>query len=219
MSRPSIVWTALLLIYGAFASWYTSCSGPLTEDEIAHYTGLMQQRGRSPEDIAMLRAFLENDTGDDFVVVNAIELREPPTQVEGVLPGETASQVLDKYMEYMYPALFKRACHPVVFGQAAAPALDVWGIEGAETWTMSGLMRYRSRRDLMDIATNPAFAGRHEFKTAAMIKTIAFPIDPWLQLGDPRLVLALLLLVVGLLFHGFEGHRRAVARTRAEHSG
>jgi hypothetical protein len=177
----------------------------------------MAARGADPEAIAKLRAFLESDTGDDFVVVNVIEMREPPTPIEGVLPGETASQVLDKYMEYMFPALFSRACHPVIFGRAAAPALDVWGIDGADTWTTAGLMRYRSRRDLMDIATNPAFQGRHEFKLAAMTKTIAFPIDPWFQLGDPRLVLALLLLVVGLLFHGFEGHRRATQRARTEH--
>jgi hypothetical protein len=61
-------------------------------------------------------------------------------------------------------------------GAAAAPALDVWGIEGAERWDQAGLMRYRSRRDLMEIASNPAFQGPHEFKIAAMNKTVAFPI-------------------------------------------
>ena len=55
--------------------------------------------------------------------------------------------------------------------------------EGMETWTQGAGMRYRSRRDLLEIATNPAFRGSHEFKVAAMRKTIAFPIDPWLQLG------------------------------------
>ena len=49
----------------------------------------------------------------------------------------------------------------------------------------------------MEIATNPEFSGSHEFKVAAMRKTIAFPIDPWMQLGDPRLVLALLLGLIG----------------------
>ena len=37
----------------------------------------------------------------------------------------------------------------------------------------------------------------HEYKIAALEKTIAFPLDPWLQLGDPRLVLALVFAVVG----------------------
>jgi hypothetical protein len=66
-----------------------------------------------------------------------------------------------------------------------------------ETWSIAAGMRYRSRRDLLEIGTNPAFSGRHEFKIAAMQKTIAFPIDPWFQLGDPRLVLALVLGLLG----------------------
>ena len=35
-------------------------------------------------------------------------------------------------------------------------------------WPVGAGMRYRSRRDLLEIATNPAFAGRHEFKVAAI---------------------------------------------------
>ena len=75
-------------------------------------------------------------------------------------------------------------------------------------WTTGAGMRYRSRRDMLDIATNPAFAGSHEFKVAAMRKTIAFPIDPWIQLGDPRLVLALLF---GLLGSGLSWREAARA--------
>ena len=36
-----------------------------------------------------------------------------------------------------------------------------------------------------------------EVRVAAMIKTIAFPVDPFHYLGDPRLVLALLLGLIG----------------------
>ena len=99
----------------------------------------------------------------------------------------------------MYPELLKRASHPVLMGQATAPALDIWGIDNADQWTMAGLMRYRSRRDMLEIAGNPDFQGPHEFKIAAMNKTIAFPADPWMQAGDPRFLLALLLLIAGLL--------------------
>jgi hypothetical protein len=186
------------VIFVAFCSWYTSCGGPLTADEIEHYVGIMRERGGDPEGLALMRAFLEADTGDDFVMVNLIELREPPTRVAGVGPDETAQDVLGRYMEHMWPELLRRACHPVLMGVAAAPALDIWGIEGAGEWTQAGLMRYRSRRDLMDIATNPDFAGPHEFKIAAMTKTVAFPADPWGQLGDPRLVIGLVFAVIAL---------------------
>ena len=195
--RPSRSWIGLALVWAVFFWWYTSFGSPLTPEEVERYVSFMEERGRPPEDIARVRAFLESDTGDDFVMVNVIEMREPPLRPEGVGPDESAQDVLDRYMEYMWPALLRRACHPVLFGTAAADALDLWGIEGADTWTTVGLMRYRSRRDMMEIAANPAFSGPHEFKIAAMTKTIAFPADPWLQLGDPRLVLGLVFLALG----------------------
>jgi len=50
----------------------------------------------------------------------------------------------------------------------------------------------------MEIAGNAEFQGSHEFKITAMAKTVAFPLDPWVSLGDPRLLLALILAVIGL---------------------
>ena len=93
-------------------------------------------------------------------------------------------------MAHMYPAMFRRAVPSGARGPVVARALDLWGIENAERWTMVGLVRYRSRRDVIEIATNPAFADAHPFKTAAMAKTIAIPVEPFLQLGSPRWLVA-----------------------------
>ena len=200
-----VLWGVLTAIWLAFFGWYTSFGGPLSEDEIEGYVAVMEARGQSPDRIALIREFLESDTGDDFVIVNVIEFHDDPGPVPGVPEGIDAAGILDRYMEYMWPALLGRACHPVVFGQAAAAPLDLFGIEGAEHWSQAGLMRYRSRRDMMEIATNPAFADAHVYKVAAMAKTIAFPIDPWGQMGDPRILLLLLFAIVGLLVERIQG--------------
>jgi hypothetical protein len=199
MNKITWVWLVIGLIYAAFFSWYTSFGGPLTDEEITQYMGKFEQQSPAPPPEAqdILRKFLEEDTGDDFVMVNVIDMYDTPLQIEGVEPGESSDDVLGKYMAYMFPALFSRACHPILFGEAANNAMDLMNAEGMEHWTRGAAMRYRSRRDLMEIATNPAFSGSHDFKVAAMRKTIAFPIDPWMQLGDPRLVLALLLGLIG----------------------
>ena len=206
MTRMRWIWLSSGLLYVLFFSWYTSFGGPLTEEEIGKYLEHFDQRGVQPEQRIMLERFMRADTGDDFVVLNAIDLYETPLQIEGVEPDDSSSDVLDKYMKFMYPALFARASHPVIFGEAANTAIDLMNAPGMEHWTQGAMMRYRSRRDFFDITSNPAFSGSHDFKVAALRKTIAFPIDPWFQLGDPRLVVALLL---GLLAMGLSWREAA----------
>ena len=199
-----LVWIVLAVAYAAFVGWYTNWSGPLSAAEIDAVVARMSEEG-SPEGVERLRRFLESDTGDDFVMVNVIDSPEKPAPGPGIGPDDTTDEVLGRYMAHMWPELLKRACHPVMGGSAAAEALDIWGIDGAERWSQAGMMRYRSRRDMVEIATDPAFQGPHEFKIAAMTKTIAFPIDPWFQLGDPRLVL-------GLVFFGIASGTSLLAR-------
>ena len=192
------IWAVIGTIYVVFFLWYTPLGGPLTEEEIEHYmTRMTAGEDFNPAARDRLRKFMEEDTGDDFVMVNVIDMYEKPMQIDGVEPDDTSADVLGKYMEYMYPALFSRASHPVLFGSAASSAMDLMNADGMADWTTGAGMRYRSRRDMLEIASNPEFAGRHEFKIAAMRKTIAFPIDPWFHFGDPRLLLALALGLIG----------------------
>ena len=95
------------------------------------------------------------------------------------------------------PHYFERAEEALVFFQQ--DIVDLVGIEGAENWDQAALFRYRSRRAFLEIVTNPAFRGKHHFKTVALDKTIAYPIETDLYLGDPRLLLGLILLAVTAL--------------------
>jgi hypothetical protein len=211
MTRTRWIWAILTGLYAGFFGWYTSFGGPLTDEEIAHYIALIDSRdpAPTPETLAQLRRFMEEDSGDDLVMLNLIDLYETPLQIEGVEPGETTEEVLAKYSAYLGPELFARASHPALIGGAAGLAMDVMNAPGMEQWSRAVGMRYRSRRDLLEITSNPAFAGSHEFKVAAMRKTFAFPIDPWGQLGDPRLVLGLLLGLIGCALSWREAARRS----------
>jgi hypothetical protein len=199
MSRRSLVWILPAIAYALFFSWYTNLSGSLDEEEIAAYLAVFEANELPPERIEMLRRFMEQDTGDDFYMLNTLDLRDEPERVGEVGPGETSEEVMDRYMAHMYPELFKRACHPAIFGYAVAPALDLVGIDGAEEWTAGAMFRYRSRRDMLDIATNPEFRANHVYKLAALDKTIAYPIEPVINLGEPRLLLALVAFIVALV--------------------
>ncbi|MDE0951828.1 MAG: hypothetical protein OSA45_11215 [Halioglobus sp.] len=195
MTVTKRTWLVISVIYVAFFSWYTSFKGPLSQQEIDHYLGKVNA---TPEELASFRKFMEDDDGDDFVMINIMEMYDTPLQIDGVEPGATTDEVLAKYMEYMFPAMLSRASHPVFRGNMVSPrTMDIMNAEGMETWSGAAGVRYRSRRDMIEISTNPEFMGRHEFKVAALAKTIAFPVAPFTYLGDPRLVLALLLGLIG----------------------
>ncbi len=200
MSLRLLIWAVPALLYGVFFFWYTSFGGPLTSEEVANYMSVFEERGGDAETLARLRAFLVSDTGNDFLMINALHMKDVPDPVDGVEPSDSSDDVMAKYMEYMWPALLARASHPVMFGPAVSNALDVVGIENARIWNRGAAMRYRSRRDMMEITSNPAFSGRHDFKMASLEKTIAYPIEDALVLTDPRVLLFFVLLsVAGVL--------------------
>jgi hypothetical protein len=196
MTARSKLWLAAIALYAAFTFWYTDFRGPLSEQEVDKFAATMLANGGNPETIAFIEKFARQDTGRQFLMVNNIDYNDNPPQVDGAAPGETADKLMARYMEHMIPALLARASHPVLMGEVVYPAIDVIGIQGAENWTQGALLRYRSRRALMEIISNPAFKGKLHFKTAALEKTIAYPIETTLYLSDLRLLLALVLIAL-----------------------
>ena len=197
------LWLGSVLLYALFVSWYTDFGGPLTEAEIQDFVAKTDDRDLGG--IATrktLLEFLRNDTGRQFLMINAVDLAKNPPTIAGAPPNADAQTLIDLYMEYMIPELLSNASHPVVVGKSVGNSLDLLGIEGAEQWSDGAVMRYRSRRTLMDIISNPEFYDRHDFKLAGLEKTIAYPIEPRIHLGDLRLMLGLLLLAATALIDG-----------------
>ncbi|MEP5566564.1 MAG: hypothetical protein ABJN62_01895 [Halioglobus sp.] len=210
MSTRTKLWLVPALLYAVFVFWYTDFGGPLNDTEVDQFVATMKTNGSDPEVIAFIETFAQQDSGRQFLMVNNIDMNENPPNVEGAEPGESASDLMGRYMEHMIPALLARACHPVVMGSAVYPTMDLVGIEGAENWDQAALFRYRSRRAFLEIVTNPAFNGKHHFKTAALDKTIAYPIETSLYLGDPRLLLGLILLALTALVDGWRLSRQQI---------
>ena len=61
------------------------------------------------------------------------------------------------------------------------------------------MIRYRSRRDMIELATDPAFAPAHAFKLAAMTHTLAFPVAPGVVFLGPRVWVGLVLALLAAL--------------------
>ena len=201
MTSRRKLWLGSIVLYALFFSWYTDFGGPLTEAEIQAYISKTKNHdlGGHPSARAALLEFLRNDTGGQFLMFNAVDLAKNPPQMEGAPSDADGQTLIDLYMEHMIPALLSRASHPVVVGKSVANSLDLMGIEGAESWSDGAIMRYRSRRTLIDIIGNPEFYARHDFKLAGLEKTIAYPIEPRIYFGDLRLLLGLFMLAITAL--------------------
>jgi hypothetical protein len=69
-------------------------------------------------------------------------------------------------------------------------------------------LAYRSRRDLMEMATDPGFAAKQAYQIAGMAKTLAVPVAPAVLFVGPRAWLALGFAVLASLGHLTMGRSR-----------
>ena len=203
-------WFISTVIYLVFFFWYTNTSGPLSPAEIDLVIERMD-KGKttiSEEDRSNFLEFLRNDDGGDFYMVNFLDVNENPPIMEKTGESATATDLLDYYMEYMYPELFIRASHPVFAGNVSANAIDHLGAEETKEWDRTAIMRYRSIRDMLEIGNNEIFSERHEYKINALIKTIAVPVSAPIFF-DFRLIFFLFLLTLTLLVDKLRFRRKA----------
>ena len=211
-------WLILGAVYIGFFFWYTDMGGKLSQEEIQVFIKKHEQNiiddGVSPDSeelqlrINILRRFMEEDNGKQFIMVNNIEMNKDPGDVLGANPGESSDQLMSRYMEYMWPNLLRRASHPIFMSNAVYQSMDLVGIEGGEVWDQAALMRYKSRRAMMEIVTHPDMMDRHVFKVAALQKTIAYPVEPFVFYSDVRIIFGMFILIIGLSIRLFFASKR-----------
>ena len=199
----NIHWYFFIFFYVFFFIWYTNLSGPLNDKEIKFFMKVISERAVNDEQrMERLRKFMEEDDGKDFFMVNFLDYNDTPETMPATGKGASSSNLMNYYMEYMYPEMFKRASHPVFFSDVFFPAMDIVSAEGMEDWDNVALVRYRSRKDMLQIGLNPIFDERHPYKIEALDKTIAIPVEtPFLN--DLRLILFILFLTLGLFIDRF----------------
>lgn len=196
------IWAGALLLYGVFSLWYDNWRGPLSAEEVERYMKRAAQNSQiEPERLASLREFLESDDGREFYMLNLIAAHREPVPMPGSGEKKPAREVLKGYTDHFMPALFRRAGHPAFAGPAAGGYLEHWGVEPNPGWTFSGVIRYRSRRDMIELATDPKFEPAHAYKIAAMAHTLAFPVAPAPIFVGPRVWLGLALALCAALGH------------------
>lgn len=134
-----------------------------------------KQEGSSHTEEAILRAFLEQDDGKEFIMLNQVQIYED--DIAHPISGEmiTGQALLANYFEPFAWALFLRGGHPVFQARTVGGFIDSWNAEDNLSFSGTAMMRYRSRRDIAELVMDPSFADGHIYKLAAIERTVSYP--------------------------------------------
>jgi hypothetical protein len=170
------IWPVAGALYVLFRAWYDNWRKPLSTQEVEHYMRLIQTSpGTDHTDPQVLRQFLARDDGREFVMCNLVRLHAQPVAhpLTGVMTPPR--QLIQEYFRPFALTLFLHGGHLVVTSRKVAGYFDSWNVPSDPGWTMVGMMRYRSRRDMMELTLNPRFMNVYPFKAAAVEQTYSFP--------------------------------------------
>jgi hypothetical protein len=196
----------LVLLFAAFFWWHDLRGAPLTAAETEERLARLAAKRGTGENagdhdlLGDLRSLAADDDGRAYFMVNLIRFRKkalyPPSLAS---LGDDAREADARYARLVAPALLRRGSYPVfnsrVIGRFLTPP-------GAEPWDSVAIVRYRSRRDMLDMveALQAVDAGIH--KWASIEETHVFPVRPSLLVAPLPIVVGLLLVALGVLLRG-----------------
>ena len=183
----TLIWLIALLTYALFYFWYIGFRSRVTPAEIERTMAILDAGLVDETRKSHLRHFLANDDGKDFVMVNLLELAKPRKE---------SSKNLNAYQKIFLGQLLRKAGHPILIARAASGNIENVACQEFDNWTAAGMVRYRSRRDLIEILPATIGSEHHELKLSALDKTFAFPASPWFVVGGPKLLVPLLIALI-----------------------
>jgi hypothetical protein len=188
-----MIWILAALAYALFWFWYVGFQKKITPAEVEAIMRIFDgDDSWTNSQQEHLRKFLLNDDGKDFVMVNLLRLKSP---------RKASREKLARYQKVFLGSLLRKAGHPVMIATAASGNVENVACDHADDWGAAGMIRYRSRRDLMEILPATIGSEHHNLKLESLEKTFAFPASPWFMLGGPRIVVALAIALVAALTH------------------
>ena len=192
------LWMVLGLVYVLFLAWHHNwLAKPLTPDEVKTIVSRVEGKGElTPQEAANLRNFFSTDDGQPFYNLNLMEYYAQAKYHDGVAhPGITTGVQADaEYSRLVLPLLLQRGSYPVFVSTKAANFLNTAG-QDADFFQTIAVVRYRSRRDMLDMVADPgyALAGPHKF--ASLARNVATPMNPVIVFHAGHLVPVLLVLI------------------------
>ena len=165
----------LLLFFAAFWTWQTPgwLRGPLTLEEVNYHFQLMEKNLAMPaqekaEVMARLRAWALADDGQPVFMLNLMRYYPQLRQFEGAPEfAGTPLEANEYYETAVTPMAFAEGAYPLFGGMTQGQNI----IEEAadlDNWSRVIVMRYPSRRAVLQLFADPAYAPFEPYKMMAL---------------------------------------------------
>ncbi|MBF2754633.1 MAG: hypothetical protein ISN29_05165 [Gammaproteobacteria bacterium AqS3] len=201
------IWGAVLLLWLAFSIWSRDWGGALTPTEIDELMAHLQVQASAENSgieasIDVIEEFMRSDDGEPFVMWNLFAF--PEGDINHPKTGEPmpAAELVQEYFAPFMGKLIARGGYPALSMRAVGGYIDHWNVPADVRWSGAALIRYPSRRVLVELAGDPEFEHLHLYKQLALERTLAFPAQRQfgLYMGLEHAV-PVFLLIFGLLGH------------------
>lgn len=194
-------WFAAAAVYVLFLLWHEPwLKSPLTAAELEFaLRGMDANQQVSKEEKDALRSFFSQDDGKPFYNLNLMLFADRAVYADGMtrLGIVTGADANDAYAKMVVPHLLKRGSYPI-FASSKISNLLSENASGADFFQEVAIVRYRSRRDMLDMILDPKFKEGSPHKFAALAKNVAVPTSGVLVL-DLGILVPLALFAFALL--------------------
>ena len=124
-------------------------------------------------DAATLRAFLEQDDGKEFIMLNQVYICD--IDIVHPISGEMVPQSTSRQLFAPLPGLYFARRPPGISSTHRWRLIDSWNGDDNLSFSGTAMMRYRSRRDIAELVMDPMFSDGHIYKLAAIERTVSYP--------------------------------------------
>jgi hypothetical protein len=191
-----------VLVYIGFFIWYGGRGKPLSQAEVDNLLLRMEKnvaaRQGQPNPALKndFRTLASSDDGNEFIMVNLIKYREKASYPAGYTYDDDPLAADERYNAAVALPLLKRAGIPIFMSKKMGPFIDP---DGSDQWDRVALVRYRSRRDLLQMAAELATKDVDVHKWASIEKTHVFPVKPLFGIPAMRLLVAVIVALLAAL--------------------
>ena len=169
-------------------------SSPMSSAEVDEYINKINKLSHVPggqHDIEELRRFLSSDDGEAFYTVNLYKYHQHAQYLTDDEPSISGVAAYDKFSQVMVKLLLTNYSYPV-FGSNWLDLSD-------KGWDRIVIVKYRSRRDMAKIFSDPKFSLASKDKWASIKKHDRFVVKA-LHLPEAYMLLIFLFFIAVSVF-------------------